>query len=1285
MLAVEGFPHHLSRSTPTTMLMSFLRRFIFSVSIPFLLSFAGFAAPMITEFQADNSSTLNDEDGDSSDWIEIFNPDATDYDLSGCYLTDDAANLTKWQFPSVTNLEASKFLVVFASDKDRTTAGSELHTNFKVSSGGEYLALVADDGTTVLHEYIAPYPIQFEDASYGLAQLGNTNDETLIDVAANCTVLVPTNGTLGTTWTANGFNDATWTSGTTGVGYERSSGNYDNHFNIDVEAQMYDERTSVYLRVPFNLTNVGEISAMELQLQYDDGFVAYLNGVQVTHDRVVFPVDWLSRAEEDHTDSSALEFNPFDISAFTNALVEGSNVLAIHGLNRNTTSSDLLFQPRLIATRLSNPSLGGPGYFLTPTPGAVNGTEQGLPASEVTISVPSQTFTSSFSVSLSGAGAGQSIRYTTNGSEPTSSSTLYTSPFTISASSQLRARIIGAGNAEGPIAMATYLLMNSDVSGFSSNLPIVILENWSSGKPNGDTDGFWGIIEPDTAGDQRSHMSASLDIATRCNMKVRGSSSSGFAKYSLSLEAQDENKEDQAISPLGMPEESDWVLSGRYTFDRALMRNPLIYQLSNETGEYAVRTRFVEVFLNTGGGSLSYSSDYVGVYTLMEKIKRDGDRVDVKKISPSDVTEPDVSGGYLWKKDRLDPGDSGFSVNRMGTFGWVYPKEDNVDSVQETWLEDHLNELDTALYNGSWTNPSTGKHFTEYIDNFSWLRHHWLNILAMNVDGFRLSGYYYKHHDETNGGKVGAGPIWDFDRTMGSTDSRDNNPMAWDGTGDSSKAYGDSRFPWWGRALENPDFRQEHTDLWQELRQTTFSTSNIHSVIDGFVAQLDYQDGAGTNPGLGSSPQARNFNKWTSVSPSGGYTNQVNVLKDWLEDRADWIDTQYTGRPSFTVSPGLVSSGTNVGFSGAGGTVYWTTDGSDPRLSGGGVSGSASTGSLVNVSSTTIIRARARSGTGLTSWSGEIQGTFLVGNLANATNLVISEIQYAPADPSLAEQATSTDPADYEWIELTNIDSQAIDLTDVHFEAGIDFTFTGSAITTLAPGARVLIVRNQAAFEARYGSSMNASIAGEYSPSRLDNAGERIHLVDALGITIQDFTYNDQLPWPSESGFPGYSLVLISDGGSVPVHGDATNWRSSTLIGGNPTTSDQVAFTGNPLGDDDGDQLSKLMEHALGTSDSDGGEGQSNFTVTIETLTVDDVEDSYATITFQRSLAADDVNVWVETGVDLEGWNIGEAHSVLVSQINHGNGLSTVKYRSANPYTVSSPSSWFFRLAAELR
>ena len=121
--------------------MIWLQRIIaFFALIPALAS----AAPRINEFMADNDSSLADEDGDFSDWIEIHNPDGTPFDLSGCYLTDDSGLLSQWQFPSNTQIAAGGFLVVFASDKNRAAAGSEFHTNFKLSSNeGSYIALVA--------------------------------------------------------------------------------------------------------------------------------------------------------------------------------------------------------------------------------------------------------------------------------------------------------------------------------------------------------------------------------------------------------------------------------------------------------------------------------------------------------------------------------------------------------------------------------------------------------------------------------------------------------------------------------------------------------------------------------------------------------------------------------------------------------------------------------------------------------------------------------------------------------------------------------------------------------------------------------------------------------------------------------------------------------------------------------------------------------------------------------------------------------------------------------------
>lgn len=1237
---------------------------LFTASLP--------GVPIITEFLASNDSILADEDGDFNDWIEIFNPDAGVANLGGYYLTDDATNLTKWQIPTGVTMNPSSFLVVFASDKDRRVAGSQLHTNFKLTTNGEYLALVAPNGTTVVSHFSPAYPVQFTDASYGLEQLGNTSEETIVSENAACTALVPTNGNLGTSWTEAAFVDNTWTAGTLGVGYERSSG-YENFINIDVESQMYSSRTSVYVRIPFNLANVSEISALRIEIQYDDGFVAYLNGTKVDGANNPAAPAYNSASTGENQDANAVNFEPFAISAYIGELQDGNNVLAIHGLNRNTTSSDLLIRPRLIATRLTNPSLGGPGYFLDPSPGAPNGIEQGLPASEVAISEASKTFTSSFQVSLSGAQNGQTIRYTLDGSVPGAASATYSNPLTIANTTQLRARILGANNATGPIAMETYLRLSTDLQNFSSNLPIVILESWGSGTPGTGslTDSFWAIIEPDAATNNRAEMLDSLALATRSGIKRRGSSSAGWPKYSLTVEAQDEDGLDQGVKPLGLPKESDWVLSGRYQYDHALMRNELIYRLSNEAGEYAVRTRFVEVFINTGGGNLSYASDYFGVYSLMEKIKRDNDRVDVAKIGPGDLTEPAVSGGYMFKKDRLDPGDGGFSVNTMGTFGWVEPKEDDVITAQETWLVDHLNELDSALYAGNWTNSSSGKHFTEYLDQDSWLRHHWCNTLAMNVDGFRLSGYYYKHRSEKNNGLVGAGPIWDFDRTMGSKDSRDNNPSAWDGTGDSSKTWSDSRYPWWGRALTNPDFRQAHTDLWQELRKNVFSTANIHAVIDEFAAEIDYQ-------GAGGSPASRNRTKWGTST----HSSEVTILKNWLQTRANWIDGQYTTPPSFNVAPGLVSPGTSVSFTGAGGTVYHTTDGTDPRLPGGNVSPSASTGNPGSINATTIIIARARSGTGLTSWSGPLRGAYLIGPIATAANFVISEVHYAPLPAGTpAELAQATDASDFEYIEMRNISAtDTIDLTDVRFVNGIDFTFTGSAITSLAPGERVIIVCNKSAFEARYGLGYSNRIAGEFAPDRLDNAGERLHLIDALGNTIADFTYNDKHPWPTQSGFAGYSMVLKSTSVPAPDYALATNWRSSTSLGGNPNGSDSSLLVGSPSADDDDDNYDKLLEHGLGSSDFDPGDTAGSYSAALQSLKVNDVFDDYLTITHRRNLAADDITIVPELSADLFSWSSGDTEFVFVSEIHQGDGTSLVTYKLVAPYDPVVDTSVFMRL-----
>jgi hypothetical protein len=132
--------------------------------LAFLVASTRALDPVITEFMADNEDTLSDTDGDHTDWIEIHNPNPTAVLLSGWYLTDDLTAKTKWQIPPIT-VNGGAFLVVFASAKDRTDTGAELHTNFSLEKSGEQLALVKPDGVTVVSSF--EFPAQTEDVSYG--------------------------------------------------------------------------------------------------------------------------------------------------------------------------------------------------------------------------------------------------------------------------------------------------------------------------------------------------------------------------------------------------------------------------------------------------------------------------------------------------------------------------------------------------------------------------------------------------------------------------------------------------------------------------------------------------------------------------------------------------------------------------------------------------------------------------------------------------------------------------------------------------------------------------------------------------------------------------------------------------------------------------------------------------------------------------------------------------------------------------------------------------------------
>ena len=870
---------------------------------------------------ASNSSTLLDGNGVASDWIEIYNKGDQPVNLAGHSLTDDRSDLDKWNFPSVT-LNPGAYLVVFASGNSTPDLAGYLHTNFALSAGGEYLALVNPAGS-VLSQFGASsqdYPAQSSDISYGLAFDSATSNP--VTPASSARFLVPANAAVDATWMDPAFNDASWSAGTASIGYETSG----NDFAGLIQTAVRPGTTSVYIRIPFI---VGASSALldKLQLRYDDGFVAYLNGQRIASANAPQTLGYASTATGQRADALAAQYADFPLGSYSHLLHVGTNMLAIHLLNSSTDSSDLLSVPNL---RLATGTLIEPateGFLIAPTPRAPNAN---LQADPVLFSRTGGAFSTPFQLSLSTSNADNTIRYTTDGSLPQANSPIYGGPITISASARIRAQAFGPLGQIGAVSSEAYTLASSVASSVTSDLPIVVLENFGQGTPGGDFEDAWFSLYDVAAGSGRSSLASTATFTTFIGQHVRGSSTAGDPKTNLRIELRDDVGADKAASLLGMPAESDWILYAPYNYDRAILRNTLYYELANQMGGYAARTRFVEVYANYDNGVLD-SNDYMGVYVLMETIKRDSNRVDITELSGLDIT-----GGYILKIDRSDSApDSSWTTERgipaLPTTALVHvePERDEMTVAQRDYIRNYVQDFEDALYGPNFTDPLLG--YQAYLDVDKSIDHHLLRVLSKEPDGMRLSTFLVKDAGE----KMYFGPAWDFDRSAGAdNDARSADPTGWNPT--------DVDFfevEWWGKLFDDPNFVQKWVDRWQELRRGVLSDANILATANGQAAEI-------------AESQARNFSRWPAVAPNGGpyatpgltgWAAEVSQLSNWLITRAHWIDDQLTRRPGLSPAAGNVEPDAVVTLTSnqPATDIYYTLDGSDPRASGGGISPSA--------------------------------------------------------------------------------------------------------------------------------------------------------------------------------------------------------------------------------------------------------------------------------------------------------------------------------------------------------
>ena len=415
----------------------------------------------------------------------------------------------------------------------------------------------------------------------------------------------------------------------------------------------------------------------------------------------------------------------------------------------------------------------------------------------------------------------------------------------------------------------------------TSNLPIVVIN--TNGQTIVDDPRIvcdMGIID-NGFGTINSINDPFNDYNGKISIEYRGSSSQTFPKKPYALETQDSIGNNNNVSLLGMPIENDWILYAPYS-DKALMRNFLTFDLGRKMGHYAPRTVYCELVIN---------GDYKGIYILMEKIKRDKDRVDIAKLDTDDLAGDSLTGGYIIKVDKYTgtggvdwlsdfPNISGGSLYIQ----YHYPEATALQPQQLNYIEQYVDSFEYALNGLNFADTSIG--YAKYIDINSFIDFYIINEISKNIDGYRLSTYMHKDK-QSKGGKLTMGPFWDFNLAFGNADYCNGGiTSGWEVNGGCG---GNNPF-WFERLLDDTIYENKLKCRWEYLREKSFHQDSLFNFIDSMALYLN-------------DAQQRNFQQWPSLGTyvwpnfyvGNTYQDELIFFKTWIGDRLVWIDNNLSG------------------------------------------------------------------------------------------------------------------------------------------------------------------------------------------------------------------------------------------------------------------------------------------------------------------------------------------------------------------------------------------------------
>lgn len=434
------------------------------------------------------------------------------------------------------------------------------------------------------------------------------------------------------------------------------------------------------------------------------------------------------------------------------------------------------------------------------------------------------------------------------------------------------------------------LRISDGTTGLTSNLPIVIINTNGVEIPDEPKiTGIMGIID-NGPGNMNNQYDPPNNYDGYIGIEIRGQSSQMFPKKSYGVETRYADGENLDVPLLGMPEENDWVLYAPFS-DKSMLRNFVTFFMGSHLDPYCSRMAYCEVIVN---------SEYKGVYILMEKIKKNENRVDIAKLKEDDISGNELTGGYIVKVDKIDPGFV------FGTDGWrsiptppypdamniifqfYYPKAEDIVQQQKNYIQDYIATSENSLTKTTFVDRNEG--YNKYLNTPSFVDQLILNEIAKEVDNYRYSTYFFKEKD-SDGGKLHAGPAWDFNLGYSNVDfwPPGNDYTGWMYPMVEPVEWG--IMFWWKRLMEDPYFRDLFYTRWHQLREYELSNENLQTAIDSIVNYID-------------EAKDRNYERWPILGEyvwpnydweGNDYEDEVTYFENWLFNRIDWIDDNITG------------------------------------------------------------------------------------------------------------------------------------------------------------------------------------------------------------------------------------------------------------------------------------------------------------------------------------------------------------------------------------------------------